>query len=331
MSDEIKSNQDAVIEPLWMTTEELSKLEIPDVEWLWHGFIGRGLTTLFSARPKLGKTTLTFDLLQCASQNIPFLGQSVNLKGKILLLSEEPISLILRRAHRLGLVGKNILVVEKRKIKKWSDALSQIRLAIERENIELIILDTLASFWGVEVENDAHDVISALQPIQEISQEKNVGLLLIHHLRKMQGQDGAAHRGSGALFAIADVAIELYKSTSGNTRRELKAQSRFEETVREVIAEQKDGSYSGLGSPEELQRSEISRKIIDLLSESEGMALGRDAIIERLNPKPSDTSVKEILANLSKEGRIVSEGKGTKGSQFRYRMKPSDKEGGITT
>ena len=320
MTDQMKK-VDAVIEPMWMTAKSISEQQLPDVPWLWRGFIGRGLTSLFSAKPKLGKTTLTFDFMKSAAEDKPFLGQPVNLKGKILLLTEEPLILIKRRVDRLELADEKLLVIQKVYMKNWTDVLNQVRLAIEKENVELIILDTLASFWGVEIENDAHDVISALQPLQAISQEKNVALLLIHHLRKMQGTDGSAHRGSGALLAIVDIAIEFHKSASGGTRRELKALSRFEETMLEITAEQKDGSYSGLGSPGDLQHDEICRKIIDLLPEPGGVSIDRDSIMERLNPKPSESLVKKILSELAQGEKIEQHGKGTKGSPFQYRKK----------
>lgn len=304
----------------WLTAPELLGAERTTVNWLWEGFLARELLALLSARPKVGKTTLIFHLLQAFFNRQSFLDRATRLDGKVLLLTEEAPMLLMRRLERLGLNVEGLLILQRFKVRSWPDALEQIRLAA-KQGVELVIVDTLASFWGVVDENDAPKVVAALTPLQALLQELGVAGLLVHHLRKTPGEEGTAHRGSGAIVGAVDIALEMNRDPAKPTRRVLAALSRFEETPQKLVIELAEGAYRSMGSPEAVSRAEVTDQVLEALPGPGEEPIGRDDLLERLDPKPSGSLLKEVLSTLAEqERRIERLGAGKKGDPYRYRM-----------
>jgi hypothetical protein len=63
----------------------------------------------------------------------------------------------------------------------------------------------------------------AVKPLLQLARDSGACVLLIHHARKSEGQYGDEIRGSGALFALVDVAIVM-------KRHEYKLSSFFRRT-----------------------------------------------------------------------------------------------------
>lgn len=309
-------------ETKWITAKELSEQEIEEVEWYWDGFIGRSMTTLFSSRPKVGKTTLLFFLLKAILEGKPFLQKKTNFTGKVLLVSEEAPSLLKRRIKQLGLNREDLLVLFRFKSPQWAGTVAQIERAINQEKVSIVIIDTLASFWNVGDENDAPRVVTALERVQSLMHKHNVALLLIHHLRKMPGDEGTAHRGSSALLAIVEVAIEMNRYI-GKPRRILSAVSRYEETSQDQMVIELDGKdYKFLGTPEQFQYLEVKRQAFEILPEASEEAITVSQLRENYpDKKPSITMLKEVLLDLENEGQIEKLGNGVKNNPFRFRKK----------
>lgn len=321
-SDSATHISKGVTESKWMTATALSAQTFAEILWVWKGYIAQGMVTLLSARPKIGKTTLFFNFLKSLFNKQQFLGCATSIEGKVLLLTEEPVTLIKRRLDRMGLVNNDFLIILRFSIQNWNEAMDQIRRAIETEQVVFVVVDTLAAFWGVEVENDASEVIKALQLLQVIAQEKNIAVLLIHHLRKMSGEEGTAHRGSGALLGAVDIGLELYKNPNTATRRNLKSMSRFEETPAEVLIELKEAEgYVSLGAPSQVERSEVKQMVLDALPGPNDEPINRDKLSEEFDPKPSASILKEVLAELVDDDSVERHGKGVKNSPYLYRKK----------
>ncbi len=308
--------------PKWLTASEFLKKECEQVRWLWNGYIARGLLTLLSARPKIGKTTLVFHLFKSLLNlnRQDFLGRSTELASKILLLTEEGNFLLKRRLERFEISGENFLLGPRFAIKNWFDTLEQIRLAIT-QGVTMVVIDTLASFWGIGDENDAPSVVEALLPLQTIVQQHEVAVVIIHHLRKTSGDEGTAHRGSSALLGAVDIAIEMNRDPNKTTRRVLTALSRFEETPQKMVIELEEGAYQSLGSPDEVDRLEVRGQVLASLPGPNEDPIERRELLEQLEPKPSETLLKGILTSLLEERKFVERlGTGKKGDPYRYRL-----------
>ncbi|MBF0594599.1 MAG: bifunctional DNA primase/polymerase [Candidatus Omnitrophica bacterium] len=317
-------------ETKWLTSKELSERELEEVEWIWRGYLGAGIVTLFSARPKVGKTTLLFHLLKATLAKGKFLGHETFLKKKILLLSEEPLSLLKRRIEKHGLESDDFLIIPRFRLRNWAEAVAYVNHGVVKEGVELVVIDTVAAFWGVQNENDATHIMEALRPIQEVVQKHKVALLLIHHLRKADGEEGTAHRGSGALVGAVEIVLEMGKRPSSKEQRLLNGIGRYEETPSEVVIELREDGYHALGSPDQTSFEEVRVKVLAVVSDHMEAPIDSKAIEDRLpEPKPKKTNLKDVLANLTSTGLVEQIGKGVRNSPYLYRksspLKPQEK------
>ena len=208
---------------------------------------------------------------------------------------------------------------------------------------EVVIVDTVAAWAGIEDENAATEVEKALRPVISLAQEKGAAVLLLHHLNKSDGPEGTAHRGSGHLVAMADVAVEL-RQPEGNapeTRRVVRALSRYQETPRELVIDLQGGDYIALGTPKGVLRQEAAQAVLSVLPgpEEEGVPLEPgtghpDAITKRVQaalgrPLPR-TTLQEALALLLQEGLVQRLGEGKRGSPYLYRRSGQGEGGEIS-
>jgi hypothetical protein len=109
--------------------------------------------------------------------------------------------------------------------------------------VDLAVIDPLASFLPGRGENHAGLMLEALQPLQRLT-ARGMAVLLLHHPKKGPTREGQAARGSGALNAHADISLEMFPYASlaeEERRRVLVGYSRFEETPRRRLIEQKGG------------------------------------------------------------------------------------------
>jgi len=275
---------------------------------------------LLSAKPKTGKTTLLFHLLRTLFEGKPFLGSPTHRPGPVLLLTEESSSLLRQRLARLGLGHEDLWVLRRTVLGGWPEALALIRAAINQD-VRLVIIDTLATFWGIQEENDASTIHNTLLPLQRLAQEHGVAVLLIHHLRKTDGEEGTAHRGSGAIVAVADIAVEMRRVAHQPCRRLLQALSRLEETPIEGLIELQHNEYVYLGPPTEVSHQEAKSQLGAALPGPDEPPLTREQLRERLDPKPSDTLMKRVLLELEQNGVLEKRGSGRRGDPFCYRRR----------
>ena len=306
--------------PKWLTASELVNAEHVSVEWLWEGYVALGLLTLLSARPKIGKTTLFFHFLSVLFRRQPFLDHATHQAGKVLLFTEESPVLLKRRLERMELSGDDLLIVQRFTVSGWTDVLARMRLAAQHD-VRLVIVDTLAAFWGVDDENDAPKTVNALLPLQTLAQQLRIAVLLVHHLRKTAGEDGTAHRGSGAIVGAVDVAVEMSRDPQKPNRRRLTALSRFDETPQQLVIELDGGVYQSKGSPEAVSRAEVKGRVLESLPGPDEEPIERDTLLEQLDPKPSVSLLKEVLKALVEDERLVERlGAGKRGDPYRYRL-----------
>lgn len=308
--------------------------------WLWHGYLPRGGVTLLSARAKQGKTTLVAHLVRAMLQGAPFLGLETALgsEEKVAVLSEEPEGLVADRLRSLGLETERLLLAFKHRC-HGRPLLDLVGEAIEAA-AALVVVDTMAAWTGIEDENSAPEMEAALRPIISLCQEKGASLLLLHHLRKSDGPEGTAHRGSGHLVAMTDVALEL-RRPEGNApagRRVLKALSRYQETPEELVIELDDGAYSAVGSRKDMGQRQAREALLAVLpgpseapirfeDDQEGDQEGEESIMRRLADaglKVKRTTLQRALAELVASGRVERLGGGTRGDPFVYRLAPEN-------
>src|ERR1051326_4980397 len=228
-----------------LTLNDLRALAAADVthqssttEWIWHGYVARSNTTIFTGIWKGGKTTLLALLLARRARGGELAGRAVH-PGKTLVITEENPAHWNQRIHRLNIEGAWFLPRPFNSIPtsdQWHSLIDFVLKFRADNGIDLLMLDPLAGF--LPCENNSKLVFDSLLPLSELNRQ-GVGVLLTHHPAKAERSLGNSARGSGAILSHAAITIEMRRpGLDPRTRcRRLIAFSRHDETPRQLFVE----------------------------------------------------------------------------------------------
>jgi hypothetical protein len=180
-----------------------------NIEWV-SPLAAYGFVSLIAGPPKGGKSTLLAGLLREREVGGVYLWGDPVPKGPMVLVTEEGGLAVVRKT--LGLTTLDIL--DRRNF--FEHGLSKLEHLLaaltqwcgERERA-LIVIDTLAIWGDIKDENDATAATQAVALLTLLTQQTQSAMVLAHHARKGGGDHGEGIRGSGAIFATVDQAIEL--------------------------------------------------------------------------------------------------------------------------
>lgn len=282
------------------------------VNWIMDDFLPSGGVAILAGKPKEGKTTLAYELAVNVAKGQPFLGRSTSEGGVLFLALEEHPRDVRMRLRSLGVQASDAVYVHAASIDPTEAMLEKIKQFVIAHTIKLIVVDTLAALWRISDENDAAAVTQAVKPLLALARESGACVLLIHHARKSEGSFGDEIRGSGALFALADVALIL-KRHEVPTQRKLQGISRYPDTPSELLIELKDSGYVALGDPAAINKKARLEKIRVALGHEPELA---EAIVERAGIAKRDGY--RLLSALVDRGEAIRTGAGKKGSPFLY-------------
>lgn len=250
-------------------TEEENKKE-----WIWENYIAKGHSTLLSALWKAGKSTLLRHLFVTIHNQSEFAGQPT-FKSRILVISEENEAEWLSQKEELEAEEIDHVFIWSRPIrvkpnlKQWVQFITETTEYVLKNKIDLVVIDTLSTFWPIDNENDSAQVLKALVPLYSLT-ENNIAVLLVHHFRKGGGDQAQASRGSGALPGFVDNIIEFTRKEDGfPTQRVLKTYGRFSDVIPSVVIDlTPEGEYKTLGQPWEVSKGARLEKIVEIISQS---------------------------------------------------------------
>jgi len=283
------------------------------VEWVWEGYCAKGELTLCSALPKVGKSTIIAYLLKCLQTGESFAGQEVQ-KSKTLIISEESKALWARKRDDLELEGEIWIIpqpyTEKPSYRQWIDLLESSTKFCKENEIDLVVIDTITSFWHVKDEGNAPEVQAALLPLNHLT-KAGIAVLIVHHHRKSGGDEGVASRGSTAFGSAVSILLEVSRKERDNphnSQRVLKTYSRFEESPLEIVIELQDDKYITLGTSLEVSRQARLDKVLSILPVEPKGITAQEILdlweVEELGKKPSRSSINRYLADLLDNAQI---------------------------
>lgn len=288
------------------------------MDWLWDGYIGKGLLTLLAAFPKVGKSTLLWHLLRAMHHDREFLGRATR-RTNVVVFTEEASANIAQRRDEFELHDASIHVVTIQPGLNWPNLIAYAKNRVQKHNADLIILDTISRFWGLHSEDDAAEQLRAINPLFVLVRHFRLGCLIVHHTRKGRGAGGRAVRGSNALTGAVDIIMEFDKMApyDPTPRRRIESLSRFSTTPDRLIARlNEDGNYE-VNMEEEFTHE---ARIVELCGDGEGVtatAIGAEIGL-------SERQSQRVLAQLVSRGVIVRTGTGTGQSPFRYSVSHED-------
>jgi hypothetical protein len=297
--------------------------------WVWHGFLGRGEATLLSALWKAGKTTLLTHLLNAlAGKQGEFCGHAV-CPAKVLYITEEGETRWAARRDELKLGDHCWFLIRpfrsKPNTEQWLAFIEYVAGLIERDGFDVVIFDTLSNIWPIRDENDAASVQAALMPLHRITER--ACLLLVHHLRKGDGTEATASRGSGALTGWVDTIVELRRYdplVRTDQRRVLSGVGRWDDTPAELVIELTPEGYKGRGDRRGVREQSAQDIIVSILP-TFAPGMPTEAIYLAWpddSPKPSLGTFKSALNAGADQGLWFRTGEGKKGDPFRFWLGP---------
>ncbi len=243
-----------------------SGLTITATSWLWDGYLMPGDVTLLTSQWKTGKTTLLTGLLRRLATGQPFLGRAVR-TGRAWVVSEESLQIWTERMRVMPLGPHAQLLARPFRGRptpdEWDLLLDKAAEARGNGELDLFVVDPLASFLPGRCESDAGTLLEALQPLHRLT-AAGVAVLLLHHPRKGASEPGSSARGSGALLGFVDTALELTrysKLKSDRCRRLILGQSRRAGTPARLSYEWNEttGEFRAVADPRERQFERTGR------------------------------------------------------------------------
>jgi hypothetical protein len=259
------------------TAAALRTMAFPSVSYIVPGIIPEGLTIL-AGRPKIGKSWMGLDLALGIATGKTVLGGVHVEQGDVLYccLEDNPRRLQRRVTKLLGAFGgewpgRLTLATRWRRldqggvedIESWCDSVPSPRL---------VLLDTLAGIRparrGTETLYDGD--YQALRDVHRFANERGMGVVALHHTRKMDADDPVdTISGSLGLAGAADTCLILARNSSGTT---LYVRGRdIEEGERAVMFGTENCKWSLLGDAIEVLRTENQKKIMDALLAAKGL------------------------------------------------------------
>jgi hypothetical protein len=192
-------------------SDELLRKAPPKPDWMWEDALARGAVSLFAGKPKVGKSTLTYGLVEAAAnREADFLGRAIH-GGPVVYASEEgqaTLGSTFPRHPEVHLATRESAWPKP----AWRDLVTDAAATVREVGAVLCVIDTF-SFWnnlGPDAEKDSGSVQPLLDALVEITQT-GCAVWLAHHHRKGGSEDGDALRGTTAIAGGVDCFCELEK------------------------------------------------------------------------------------------------------------------------
>lgn len=222
------------------SAHELKGRDFAPLQFVVDGLIPLGLTVLAGA-PKVGKSWLSLDIALSVARGNAVLDENAHrcAKGAVLYLALEDNDRRLRgRLEQLlgtGPAWPRNLFFETGPLGMDSDGLERLeRWIASTEGARLIVIDVFQKFRPIGSQAGYQQDYRDLTKLHDLARERQIGIILVHHLRKSGGGDPFERiTGSAGFLGVPDTNIVLDKGRGG-TR--LLAQGRdIEEISREIV------------------------------------------------------------------------------------------------
>lgn len=306
----------------------------PDADWLWHGYLARGSITLLTSQWKAGKTTLLAGLLGRLAADGSFLDRPCRAANSV-IVSEESRRMWAARLKTLP-VGPHARLLPRPFLGRptpdeWNRLIEQAERMRAAGDLDLFVVDPLASFLPGRSDSDAGTLLDLLHPLRRLA-DAGVAVLVLHHPRKASAEEGSAARGSGALLGFVDVILELHRGgrlRSDENRRRLVGLSRHPDTPQTLVYEWTPGTpeFRSLGDPFAKQFRDNWEQVKAILAARRQPATHRELLDDwpADQPKPVRSQLYEWLSRAFAEKLVKRIGGGTSADPYRFRL-PRDSD-----
>ncbi len=295
--------------PETFTAADLMAEELPEVMWIVRGILPEGVTIL-AGKPKLGKSWLAYGLGVAVASGGVALGSKPVERGEVLYLAlEDNRRRLQKRLKKLlnggtAPAGLHIATDWPRMDEGGAEALEE--WLGEHPDARLVVVDILKKVRPrVSAQRSVYEGdYEALEAMQKTAGEYGIGILVVHHLRKMGASDPLDEiSGSTGLSGGAD-GILVLKRDRGRADAYLHVTGREIEEEAELALrwDANLASWALAGDAEEYRRSEERGAILEALRESGGPMSPKE-VADELEKNPS--TVRTLLRKMADAGLVV--------------------------
>jgi hypothetical protein len=257
-----------------ISAKALQAKHFAPLNWVIPGILPPG-ATLFTGRGKDGKSLLAWNLCMAVATGGKALGTYDVPQGDVLYLCLEDGE---RRAQarlsdQMAYMGQteapdNLMIVTRDPSTVGDGFEAKVIGWIEEHvNAKLIIVDILEKVRPKRTRSGSvyGEDYAALSPIQQIAQDHNIAILVIHHSNKTRPEDFRdTASGSTGLLAACDTFWSLSR-LAGAADAVLNIIGRDVDSPA-LALQFHDGFWTVLGTAEEAQQSKASREVLDALT-----------------------------------------------------------------
>ena len=197
---------------------------ITEPDWLIEGVFERGSVASLFGKPKSGKSFIGIAMACAIATGKDFYGHKAQKATVAYIAGEGNVSISRRfcayqQFYNVKLGGQPLLISNRgARILDDEDFkhLQEVLRAMEAQtgSIGCIVLDTLARTFGGGDENSTSDMNKYIQRIDELKEEFNATILIVHHTGHGVG---TRSRGSSVLPAALDYEFKIDREDSENT------------------------------------------------------------------------------------------------------------------
>lgn len=296
-----------------LTASQILALDLPPIRWVIEGLLPQG-AFLLAGKPKTGKSWFVLQLaIAVAGGEQAFGKYNTNKAGVLYLALEDSHRRLQDRMQSIapGMVTDNLHFfidhpsLDLRGIgmlDAWLNAHSDVRL---------VIIDT----WGKAKPHGSGGRMNAydedyrlMAPLQTFAKQREIALLIVHHMRKMPGNDRFDEvSGSSALTGSVDGTWVLVRSRESQWGKLHMTGRDIEENVLELRWNPQGTFWSIEQGSNQPTISPERQAILDVLAASAGSlapadvasAIGKDR-----------NAIKQLMRSMELAGQITKEAKG---------------------
>lgn len=230
-------------------------------DWLIEGILESGSFGMLYGSPSSGKSFSALDMGACVATGLDWHGNAVQ-QGGVLYFVGEGMQGVGRRkdawtiAHEIEFKNSMFFATQFVDLKDRENSLpgfiKEIRKLSQKTKVKLLIIDTLSRYYEGD-ENVAGDMAHFISVLDDLRQEFEFAVLLVHH----SGKDPSkGPRGSSVLHAALDTEMMVQKEkkmiTITNTKQkdfELFTKRHFQLSQVELIDKDGESIVDRLGNP----------------------------------------------------------------------------------
>jgi putative DNA primase/helicase len=211
-----------------------SEIDLEAIVWLWPGHMARGKHTCLAGDPGTGKSQVTINITAIVTMGGEWpCGEGTSPQGSVIILSAEDgaADTILPRLHAAGADCGRVYIVDavredngdERTFNLKSDLAALEKMIVEREDVALVVIDTVNSYLGKTDSHKNAEVRAVLDPLSKMAERMNVAVLSVTHFSK----DGsgsttkALHRFLGSIGFVGSprAAFAIFEDPDNPERR----------------------------------------------------------------------------------------------------------------